>query len=153
VYLSDGYLSQTISIKQSCIKDVVSIGFFYMKPQHGSQHAYQLTWCQILLIHYTVDWLSAGSLFTFDRSPYMTCCIQQWCSRDRNLRDRDLVKISRRDRDFIKNSETETRDFKICAFCRNFSKKFCHHFWPWASAGGAKRAIPPLRLKLSTKIL
>ena len=37
-------------------------------------------------------------------------------------RDRDLVKISRRDRDFIKNSETETRDFKICAFCRNFLK-------------------------------
>jgi len=26
-----------------------------MKLQHGSQHAYQLTWCQILLIHYTVD--------------------------------------------------------------------------------------------------
>jgi len=24
-----------------------------MKLQHGSQHAYQLTWCQILLIHYT----------------------------------------------------------------------------------------------------
>jgi len=34
----------------------------------------------------------------------------QWCSRDRNLRDRDrdLVQISRGDRDFIKNSETET---------------------------------------------
>jgi len=31
---------------------------------------------------------------------------RQWCSRDRNLRDRDLVKDSRRDRDFIKNSET-----------------------------------------------
>jgi len=24
-----------------------------MKLQHGPQHAYQLTWCQILLIHYT----------------------------------------------------------------------------------------------------
>ena len=24
-----------------------------MKLQHGSQHAYQRTWCQILLIHYT----------------------------------------------------------------------------------------------------
>jgi len=24
-----------------------------MTLQHGSQHAYQLTWCQILLIHYT----------------------------------------------------------------------------------------------------
>jgi len=58
---------------------------------------------------------------------------RQWCSRDRNLqnRDRDLVKISRRDWDFIKNSETQSRDlkcetetrgFKICAFCRNFSK-------------------------------
>jgi len=35
----------------------------------------------------------------------------QWCSRDRNLRDRDLVKISRRDRDFIQNSET--RDLKF----------------------------------------
>jgi len=60
-------------------------------------------------------------------------------SPDRNLqnRERDLVKISRRDRDFIKNSETrdlkfdtetETRDFKICAFCRSFSKKCRHHF-------------------------
>jgi len=43
--------------------------------------------------------------------------VAQWCSRDRNLRDRDrdLVKISRRDRDFIKNSETETetRDLKF----------------------------------------
>jgi len=27
-----------------------------MKLQHGSQHAYQLTWCQNLLIHYAVDW-------------------------------------------------------------------------------------------------
>jgi len=86
---------------------------------------------------------------------------QQWCNRDRNLwdRDRDLVKISRRDRDFIKNSETETEtrdlkfetetetlDFKICAFCRNFSKKCRHHFWPWASAGG-KRAFPPLEIE------
>jgi len=48
----------------------------------------------------------------------------------------DLVKISRRDRDLIKNSEaldlnfeTETRNFKICAFCRNFFKTCCHHFW------------------------
>jgi len=41
--------------KQSCVRDVVLIGFFYMKLQHGSQHAYQLTCCQILLIHYTVD--------------------------------------------------------------------------------------------------
>ena len=85
----------------------------------------------------------------------------QWCSRDRNLRDgdRDLVKISRRDRDqhFIKNSETETRDmkfetetetrdFKICALFRNFSKKCRHHFWLWASAGG-KRAFPPYKIE------
>jgi len=35
------------------------------------QHAYQLTWCQILLIHYTVDLSSVGSLLTSDRSPYM----------------------------------------------------------------------------------
>jgi len=77
---------------------------------------------------------------------------EQWCSRDCQLRDRDLVKISRRDRDrdFIKNSETETRDFKICVFCGHFSKKFRHHFWPWASAGG-KRTFPPLRSKLSVK--
>jgi len=36
--------------------------------------------------------------------------MDQWCSRDRNLQgwDRDLVKILRRDRDFIKNFETET---------------------------------------------
>jgi len=41
-----------------------------------------------------------------------------------------------RDRDFIKNSETETRDlkfetetrdFKICAFCQIFL--MCNHFW------------------------
>jgi len=43
-----------------------------MKLQHGFRHAYQLTWCQILLIHYTVDRSSVVSLFTFDRSPYMT---------------------------------------------------------------------------------
>jgi len=40
--------------------------------------------------------------------------------------DRDLVKISRGDRDFIKNSET--RDFKICAFCRDFLNKCRHPF-------------------------
>jgi len=45
--------------------DVVSIGYFYMKLQH----AYQLTWCQILLIHYTVHWSNVVSLLTFDRSP------------------------------------------------------------------------------------
>jgi len=43
-----------------------------MTLQQGSQHAYQLTWCQILLIHCTVDWSSVGPLLTFDRSPYMT---------------------------------------------------------------------------------
>jgi len=36
----------------------------------------------------------------------------QWCSQDRNLRDRDrdLAQISRRDRDrdFVKKNETET---------------------------------------------
>jgi len=58
--------------KQSCITDVLSIGFFYTTLQHGSQHTYQLTSCQILLIHYTVDRSSAASLLTFDRSPHMT---------------------------------------------------------------------------------
>jgi len=29
-----------------------------------------------------------------------------------------------RDRDFIKKSETEIRDLKICGFCRIFSKNF-----------------------------
>jgi len=34
----------------------------------------------------------------------------QWCSRDRNLRDRDLSQISRWDRDwdFVIKAETET---------------------------------------------
>jgi len=36
-------------------------------------------------------------------------CIYQWCSWDRNLRDRDLVKISRLDRDL--KFETETSKF------------------------------------------
>jgi len=35
-----------------------------------------------------------------------------------------------RDRDF-KNSETETRDFKICGFCRHFSKKCRCRFPSW----------------------
>jgi len=43
-----------------------------MKLQHGSQNDYQLTWCQILLIHYTVGCSGVGSWSTFDRSPYMT---------------------------------------------------------------------------------
>jgi len=34
-----------------------------------------------------------------------------------------------RDWDFIKNSET--RNFKICGFCRNFSKKCRYHFPSW----------------------
>ena len=52
---------------------------------------------------------------------------KQWCSRDRNLRDRDLVKTSRRrlnekspGRDL--RLEIRDRDFKICAFCRDFFK-------------------------------
>jgi len=40
-------------------------------------------------------------------------CRAQWCSRDRNLRDRDLAQISRRDRDFVKKAETETWKFEI----------------------------------------
>jgi len=39
---------------------------------------------------------------------YIYLHINHWCSRDRNLRD---------------------RDFKVCAFCRNSFKKCCHHFW------------------------
>ena len=37
-------------------------------------------------------------------------CNFQWCSRDRNLRDRDrdLAQISRRDRDFVIKAETKT---------------------------------------------
>jgi len=31
-------------------------------------------------------------------------------------------------RDLKSENETETRDFKICVFCQNFSKKCCHHF-------------------------
>jgi len=55
-------------------------------------------------------------LFMLDGRPHIAksmlkqSLVWQWCSGDRNLldRERDLVKISRRDRDFIKNSETET---------------------------------------------
>jgi len=64
---------------------------------------------------------------------------QQWCSRDRNFRDWDLVKISRRDRDFIKKSENETRDLKLrprptletsnFAHFAEFNQKCRHHFW------------------------
>jgi len=50
----------------------------------------------------------------------LTC---QSCSRERNLRDRDLVKNSR-PRDFIKNSETEIRDLKLETETRD--SKFVH---------------------------
>ena len=44
-------------------------------------------------------------------------CILQWCSRDRNLRDRerDLAQISWRDqdRDFVIKAETETETWKF----------------------------------------
>jgi len=55
----------------------------------------------------------------------------QWCSRDRNLRDRDrdLVKISCRDRDSRLEIRDRDWDFKICAFCRNFVKNCRHPFW------------------------
>jgi len=67
--LSDSYLSQQWTVMyQGCFINRL----FYMTPQYGAQHVYQLTWCQILLIHYTVDRSSVGSLFTFVRSPYMT---------------------------------------------------------------------------------
>ena len=75
----------------------------------------------------------------YDQLSCLICCKYQWCSRDRYLqdRDRDLVKIPRRDRDFIKKLqdrdlkiETETRDIKICAFRRNSFNKCRHHFWP-----------------------
>jgi len=52
VYLCDCYLRQTINNR---VSGMLYQKAFYMKLQHGSQHAYQLTWCQILLIHYTVD--------------------------------------------------------------------------------------------------
>jgi len=43
-----------------------------------------------------------------------TVSINQWCSRDRNLwdRDRDLAQISRRDQDFVMQAETETWKFE-----------------------------------------
>jgi len=43
-----------------------------VKLQHDSKQACLLTWCQILLIHYTVDLSSVRSLLTSDSSPYMT---------------------------------------------------------------------------------
>ena len=48
--------------------------------------------------------------------------------------------------------ETETRDFKICAFCRIFPKK-CRHHSDHGRPRGGKQAFLPLRLKLNTKIL
>ena len=40
--------------------------------------------------------------------------LKQWCSRDSNLRDRDLAQISRRDRDrdFVMKAKTETWKFE-----------------------------------------
>ena len=55
----------------------------------------------------------------------------QWCSRDRKLWDRDLVKISRRDRDFIKNVETRDLKFETSKFVHfaELKKKCRRHFW------------------------
>jgi len=71
----------------------------------------------------------------------------QWCSRDRNLRDRDLVKISRRDRAFTKNSETENgewilevqdRDSRLQNLCilPKFFKKMLSSLLTMGSSGG-----------------
>ena len=52
----------------------------------------------------------------------------QWCNRYRNLRERDFIKNPETEtRDF--KFETENRDFKICAFCRKFFIKCRLHFW------------------------
>ena len=62
-------------------------------------------------------WSNFGLLFCLTCQFFYNCgrsfAGNQWCSQDRNIRDRDVVKISKRDRDFIKNSETETRDLKF----------------------------------------
>ena len=76
--------------------------------------------------------------------------ITQWCIRDRNLWDRDLVKISRRDRDFIKNSETKTRDLKFEAETSkfvHFAEIFQKNVVITSDHGGLQggRAFPPLR--------
>ena len=36
-----------------------------------------------------------------------------WCSQDRNLRDRDLAQISKRDRGFVIKAETESESWKF----------------------------------------
>jgi len=76
--------------------------------------------------------VTAAMLFQSLASPCIVYAYQ-WCSPDLDFRDRDMVEISRRDRDrdFIKNSESrdlnfetesETPAFKIFAFCRFFRK-------------------------------
>jgi len=37
----------------------------------------------------------------------------QWCSRDRNLRDRDLAQSLRQDRDIVIKAETKTEAWKF----------------------------------------
>jgi len=58
-------------------------------------------------------WLGRGNGFGCrgkcrDRATIVPHRKYKWCSRDRNLRDRDLAQISRRDRDFVIKAETET---------------------------------------------
>jgi len=73
----------------------------------------------------------------------------QWCSRDHNLRDRDLVKILRRDRE--QNSTLETS--KFVRFAEIFHKNVVITSDHGRPQGGKMGICPPWRLKLSTKNL
>jgi len=63
---------------------------------------------------YCITYVRSGLYQLVIRVKGFRVCALQWCSRDCNLRDRDLAQISRRDRDrdFVIKAETETSKFE-----------------------------------------
>jgi len=93
-----------------------------------------------------------------------TPCTVQWCSREtvtletatwlkfRDETETETLSKTPRPRRKTWSSRPRLETSKFVHIAEIFQKKCRHHFWPWASAEG-KRAFPPLRLKLNTKIL
>ena len=73
--------------------------------------------CSAVLTRVAVVYLS----FWTSQELFSLPLFEAVCLVDRNLRDREFTKNSETETRDLK-LETETRDFKICGFCRNFSK-------------------------------
>ena len=94
----------------------MAIRWLGMQTSHCRLDWYMDVYSKRLLVRFLLDILKF-SLVGLDNSAWEFdwCwerildkrCLDQWCSRDRNLRDR--AQISRRDRDFVIKAETEIK--------------------------------------------